>query len=146
MIWLGWVLWHINHYTLFNVKSSLCLDIKYIWFGWIGFLGTSTNVVYLMPNPLYTYILDIYDLVGLGFLALTYGVKCICTHIKTTQCPWKNIYVYICIRESSFVHTYVYTRISALKNIYVYICIVAREAQGYPCYQLDMMMRRIYMH
>ena len=39
MIWFGWVLWHINH------------------------------VGYLMPNPRYTYILNIYDLVWLGFMA-----------------------------------------------------------------------------
>ena len=35
----------------------------------VGFNGISTIVGYLMPNPLYTYILDIYDLVGLGFMA-----------------------------------------------------------------------------
>ena len=29
----------------------------------------STIVGYLMPNPLYTYTLNIYDLVGLGFMA-----------------------------------------------------------------------------
>ena len=33
----------------------------------IGSNGISTLVGYLMPNPLYTYVLDIYDLVGLGF-------------------------------------------------------------------------------
>ena len=69
---LGWcdkVLWHINHCRLFNAKSSLYIYIKYIWFGWVGFYGISTIVGYLMPNPLYTYILDIYDLVGLGFMA-----------------------------------------------------------------------------
>ena len=33
------------------------------------FNGKSTIVGYLMPNPLFTYILDIYDLVGLGFMA-----------------------------------------------------------------------------
>ena len=32
-------------------------------FGWVGFYGISTIVGYLMPNPLYTYILNIYDLV-----------------------------------------------------------------------------------
>ena len=37
--------------------------------GWIGFYGITNIVDYLMPNPLYTYILDIYDLVGLGFMA-----------------------------------------------------------------------------
>ena len=36
---------------------------------WLGFTGISTIVGYLMPNPLYTYILNIYDLVWLGFMA-----------------------------------------------------------------------------
>ena len=35
---------------------------------WVGFYGISTIVGYLMPNPLYTYISNIYDLVWLGFL------------------------------------------------------------------------------
>ena len=33
------------------------------------FYGIATIVGYLMPNPLYTYILNIYDLVWLGFMA-----------------------------------------------------------------------------
>ena len=40
-----------------------------IWLGWVGFYGISTIVGYLMPNPLYTNILNIYDLVRLGFMA-----------------------------------------------------------------------------
>ena len=56
MIWFGWVLWHINHYWLFNAKSSLYIYIKYIWFGLVGFYGISTIVGYLMSIPLYTYI------------------------------------------------------------------------------------------
>ena len=40
-----------------------------IWLGWVGFYGTSTLVGYLMPNPVYTNISNIYDLVGLGFMA-----------------------------------------------------------------------------
>ena len=56
-------------YQPFNAKSSLYKYIKYIWFGLIGFYGISTIVGYLMPNPLYTYILNLYDLVGLGFMA-----------------------------------------------------------------------------
>ena len=40
-----------------------------IRFGWVGFYVISTFVGYLMPNPLYTYILNIYDLVWLGFMA-----------------------------------------------------------------------------
>ena len=34
----------------------------------LWFYGISTIVGYLMPNPLYTYILNIYDLVWLGFM------------------------------------------------------------------------------
>ena len=69
LVGLGWVLWHINHCRLFNAKSSLYIYIKYSWFGWVGFYGISTIVGYLMPNPLYTYILNIYDLFGLDFVA-----------------------------------------------------------------------------
>ena len=69
MIWFDWVLWHINHCRLFNVKSSLYIYIKYIGFGLVGFYGISTIVGYLMSNHLYTYILNIYDLVRLGFMA-----------------------------------------------------------------------------
>ena len=61
-------MWHINHCRLFNTKSSLYIYIKYIGFGLVRFYDTSTIVGYLMPNPLYTYILDIYDLVWLGFM------------------------------------------------------------------------------
>ena len=35
----------------------------------VGFYGISTIVGYLMPNLLYTYILDLYDLVWFGFMA-----------------------------------------------------------------------------
>ena len=35
----------------------------------VWFYGISTIVGYLMPNPIYTYILNIYDLVWLGFMA-----------------------------------------------------------------------------
>ena len=35
----------------------------------LAFMGISTIVGYLMTNPLYTYILNIYDLVQLGFMA-----------------------------------------------------------------------------
>ena len=69
MIWLGLVLWHINHCRLFNAKSSLYIYIRYIGFGLVGFYDISTIVGYLMPNPFYRYLLNIYDLVGLGFMA-----------------------------------------------------------------------------
>ena len=35
----------------------------------VEFYGVSTIVGYLMPNPLYIHILNIYDLVWLGFMA-----------------------------------------------------------------------------
>ena len=63
-IGFGWVLWYINHCRLFNAKSSLYIDIKYIWFSLLVFLWHINY--YLMPNPLYTFILNIYDLAGLG--------------------------------------------------------------------------------
>ena len=59
MIWFGCVLWYIKDCSLFNAKSSLYIYIKYIGFGLVGFYGISTIVAYLMPNPLYTYILNI---------------------------------------------------------------------------------------
>ena len=37
-----------------NVRCTPTLAM----FGWVGFYGISTIVGYLMPNPLYTYILD----------------------------------------------------------------------------------------
>ena len=39
----------------------------FVWLVW--FYGISTIAGYLMPNPLYTYVLNIYDLVWLGFMA-----------------------------------------------------------------------------
>ena len=63
MVGFGWVLWHINPCLLFNAISCLYIYIKSIWFGLVGFYGISTNAAYLMPNPVYTYILNIYDLV-----------------------------------------------------------------------------------
>ena len=37
--------------------------------GFFWLYGISTTVSYLIPNPLYTYILNIYDLVWLDFMA-----------------------------------------------------------------------------
>ena len=68
-IWFGWVLWHINYCRLFNAKASSYTLVKYIRYGLVGLYGILTIVGYLMPNPLYTYISNIYDLVWLGFMA-----------------------------------------------------------------------------
>ena len=56
-------IWPIN-----GTLTGITTPNKYIWFGLVGLYGISTNVGYLMPNPLYTYTLDIYDLVGLGLM------------------------------------------------------------------------------
>ena len=69
LIWLGWILLHINYWRLFNAKSSLYIYIKYILFGLVVFYGISTIVGYSMPNPIYTYISNICDLFWLVFMA-----------------------------------------------------------------------------
>ena len=61
-VWFGLVLWHINHCRLFNTKSSLYIYIKYRGFFWAWFYGIPSIVVYLMPNLLYTYILNREDM------------------------------------------------------------------------------------
>ena len=68
MIWFGWVLWHINHYRLFNTKSPLYIYIKYIWFGLVGFYGISTIIGYLIPNPSYHHH---HHVVPLAWISLT---------------------------------------------------------------------------
>ena len=62
------------HKSTSLMSSSLllqqCPACLYVWFvDLVGFYGISTIVGYLMPNPLYTYILNIYDLVWFGFMA-----------------------------------------------------------------------------
>ena len=54
------------HRILTNLNAS---TYTYMTYGLVGFYGISTIVGYLMPNPLYTYILNIYDLGWLGFMA-----------------------------------------------------------------------------
>ena len=36
---------------------------------WFGFMGYQPLYSYLMPNPLYTFILNIYDFVWFSFMA-----------------------------------------------------------------------------
>ena len=71
MIWLALVLWHIKHFRLFNAKSSFY--IKYIRFSLVGCYGISTIGCYLKPNPVYKYILNIYDLVGFYGISIIVG-------------------------------------------------------------------------
>ena len=61
------IMWLYNC-RLFNAKFSLYINIKYIPFGLFGFYDMSTIAGYLMSNPFYTYILNIY-FVWLYFMA-----------------------------------------------------------------------------
>ena len=56
------MLWLINHCRLFNSKSSLYIYIKYIWLGLVGIYSISIILGYLMLNPFYSYILNIWFL------------------------------------------------------------------------------------
>ena len=47
---------------------ALYIYIKYIGFGLVGVYGISIIVGYLMPNPFYKYILNMYDLVWFGLV------------------------------------------------------------------------------
>ena len=68
-----WVLLQrfVENSTQYSCDILIYLVLKpfhYVWFDLI--YGISTIVGYLMPNPLYTYILNIYDLAWLSFMAL----------------------------------------------------------------------------
>ena len=57
----------------FAVRTDHTVKIKdsdkIVCFSLVWFYGISTIVGYLMPNPVYTYILNIYDVIWLGFMA-----------------------------------------------------------------------------
>ena len=89
MIWLGWVLWHINHCRIFNAKYSLYIYIKCIWFGSVRFYGISTTEGYLMPNPLYIYI---YIYIWFGLVRF-YGISTIAGYLMPNP-----LYIYIYIK------------------------------------------------
>ena len=83
--YIGLVLWHVNPCRLFNAKSSLYIFIKYISFDLVGFYGISTIVGYLMPNPLHTYILNLYDLVWF------YGISTMVGYLMSN--PFYTLYI-----------------------------------------------------
>ena len=70
-IWFGLVGFYGISTIVGYLKPNpyLYISIKYIWFGLVGFYSISTIVGYFMQNSLYMYILNIYDLVWLGFMA-----------------------------------------------------------------------------
>ena len=67
MVWF-YGIWTILGYLMPNSLYTY-VYIYSIWYGLVGFYGISTIVVYLMPNTPYTYILNIYDLLWMGFMA-----------------------------------------------------------------------------
>ena len=69
MIWFGWV-YGISTIVGYLMPNPLYTYILNIYnLVWFGFYGISTIVGYLMANPLYTYILNVYELICLGFMA-----------------------------------------------------------------------------
>ena len=106
-IWFDWVLWHINHSWLFNTKSSLYVDIKIydlVWFALVWFYGISTIVGYLMPNLLYTSILNIwFALVWLMAYQTVFLIFCqiLFTHTHTHTHIYIYIYIYL------YIHIYI---------------------------------------
>ena len=57
LVWFSLVLWHVNHYRLFNAKSSFCIYIKYLGFVLVWFYG-----LFNANSSFYIYISNIYDL------------------------------------------------------------------------------------
>ena len=94
-----------------------------IWFGLVEFYGISTFTGYLMPNPLYTKILNIYDLVWLSFMAYQplqvilcqilfihiYYIYMICEYKSTNQ----NTSILLCSINNLIKHQlFVYTQLN----------------------------------
>ena len=82
MITCRHMLLHMKLKTLFLIQAEFALlNYQFLWsqgqsvqpksarVSLVGFYGISTIIGYLMPNPLYTYILNIYKLVWFGFMA-----------------------------------------------------------------------------
>ena len=76
----------MNSAAIYLAKNILFKRHK---FGLVGFYSISTLVGYLMTNPLYTYILNIYGWVGLGWVSshinlcrLFHAKSCLYIYIK----------------------------------------------------------------
>ena len=55
--------------NVLSQQKGLSMVLLSVWLDMVGFYGISTIVRYLMLNPLYTYVLNIYDLFWLDFMA-----------------------------------------------------------------------------
>ena len=91
LVCFGWVLWHINHCRLSNVKSAFYIYIEYIGFGLVGFYGISTIVGYLMSNPLIFIYIYIYICACFGLkhqTALSKQFWCLKNKGLTPEIQW----------------------------------------------------------
>ena len=65
--------WLVGFYGILTLASYLMPNPLYTYIlnisGLVWFYGISTIVGYLIPNPFYTYLSNIYDFVWLGFMA-----------------------------------------------------------------------------
>ena len=85
MIGFGLILGQINHCKLINTNYCSYGSIKYICFCMVGFYGMSLIVGYLIPNTLYTHILDIWFV-----LVWFYGISTIVGYLMLNK-----VYVYL---------------------------------------------------
>ena len=60
LIGFHWVSWHINHYRLFNAKSSLCIYIKFTGFGLVRFYSKPNHCRLFNTKSFYKYNWCIY--------------------------------------------------------------------------------------
>ena len=79
-------------------KSSIHMYIKYIGFSLVGFYGISTIVGYLIPNPLYTYSLNM-----IWFVRF-YGISTIVGYLMP-KCS-SHIYLYTIFNKYDLVWFY----------------------------------------
>ena len=85
-----WVLWHVKHCRLFTTQSSLYYISNTYYLS-----GISTIVGYLIPNRLYTYISNSYDLVS---FVLWHINHCRLFNAKSSLCIYiYNIYDLVCL-------------------------------------------------
>ena len=59
-------IWEVKCLNIININCSVLVDLPSLKLSQQNKVG---RLGYLMRNPLYTYILNIYDLVWLGFMA-----------------------------------------------------------------------------
>ena len=95
MIWFGWG-YGISTIVGYLMPNPLYTYISNIY-DLVWFYGISTIVGYLTPYPFYTYILNLYDLVWLGFMNLR-------THLNGFKCCYVSLTIQLTI-SYLFIHS-----------------------------------------